>query len=209
MKIKTTIAVFITTLFLGFTACNTEEISSASNENTAIETPAETSSGNTTAKIGNCSEVPGWASQNGSTTGGGSSAETTVTTYAQLKSAIESSSVKVIKVSGTITVTTRLSFQDQTGKTIYGTSGAKLVSTNQTKDASGIINIKRCKNIIIRNLILKVQALMIPTAGTMLFWTNAPMFGSITVSLEMVLTETSTSKTNQIILRFRIQSSVI
>ncbi|WP_343697570.1 pectate lyase [Flavobacterium sp.] len=155
MKIKTTIAVFITTLFLGFTACNTEEISSASNENTAIETPAETSSGNTTAKIGNCSEVPGWASQNGSTTGGGSSAETTVTTYAQLKSAIESSSVKVIKVSGTITVTTRLSFQDQTGKTIYGTSGAKLVSTNQTKDASGIINIKRCKNIIIRNLIFE------------------------------------------------------
>jgi pectate lyase len=45
--------------------------------------------------------------------------------------------------------------QDQTGKTIYGTSGAKLVSTNQTKDASGIINIKRCQNLIIRNLIFE------------------------------------------------------
>ncbi|SFC78644.1 pectate lyase [Flavobacterium phragmitis] len=148
---------FLLTLAFGFTACNSEEI--ASNAEAKIETTneviTETVSTNTTAKIGNCAEVPGWASQNGGTTGGGSAAETTVTTYAQLKSAIESSSVKVIKVSGTITVTTRLSFQDQTGKTIYGANGAKLVSTNQTKDASGIINIKRCKNIIIRNLIFE------------------------------------------------------
>jgi pectate lyase len=99
--------------------------------------------------------APGWASQNGGTTGGGTAAETTVSTYAQLKAAIENTAVKVIKVTGTITITTRLSFQDQTGKTIYGTSGAKLVSTNQTKDGSGLINIKRCNNIIIRNLIFE------------------------------------------------------
>ncbi|WP_289658157.1 pectate lyase family protein [Flavobacterium panacagri] len=157
MKIKTTISMFLLTLAFGFTACNSEEI--ASNTEASIDPTSEAAiepvSTNTTAKIGNCAEVPGWASQNGNTTGGGSAAETTVTTYAQLKSAIESSSVKVIKVSGTITVTTRLSFQDQTGKTIYGANGAKLVSTNQTKDASGIINIKRCKNIIIRNLIFE------------------------------------------------------
>jgi pectate lyase len=155
MKFKSTFSVYLLTLVLGFTACNNEEITpSTTGESAIIETVTPTTSG-LTAKIGNCSEVPGWASQNGNTTGGGSSAETNVTTYAQLKSAIESSSVKVIKVTGTITVTTRLSLQDQTGKTIYGANGAKLVSTNQTKDASGIINIKRCKNLIIRNLIFE------------------------------------------------------
>ena len=154
MKFKSTWSVLVLTIVFGFTSCNTEEIASpVSGESAIIETTTPT--GSLTAKIGNCAQVPGWASQNGGTTGGGSAAETTVTTYAQLKSAIESSSVKVIKVSGTITVTTRLSFQDQTGKTIYGAAGAKLVSTNQTKDASGIINIKRCKNIIIRNLIFE------------------------------------------------------
>jgi pectate lyase len=65
--------------------------------------------------LANCS-APGWASQNGGTTGGGTAAETTVTNYAQLKAAIENSAVKVIKVTGTITVSARLSFQDQTGK---------------------------------------------------------------------------------------------
>jgi len=155
MKFKSNLSVLLLVLTFGFTSCNTEEIAlSANDENAVVETATPTS-GSFTAKIGNCAQVPGWASQNGGTTGGGSAAETTVTTYAQLKSAIESSSVKVIKVSGTITVTTRLSFQDQTGKTIYGANGAKLVSTNQTKDASGIINIKRCKNIIIRNLIFE------------------------------------------------------
>lgn len=155
MKIKSTMSVFLLTLILGFASCNTEEVASSANDESAGIEATTTVSGNVTAKIGNCAQVPGWASQNGSVTGGGSAAETNVTTYAQLKSAIENSSVKVIKVTGTITVTTRLSLQDQTGKTIYGANGAKLVSTNQTKDASGIINIKRCKNLIIRNLIFE------------------------------------------------------
>jgi pectate lyase len=155
MKIKSTMSVFLLTLILGFTSCNTEEVASSANDENAIIETTIPASGGLTAKVGNCAQVPGWASQNGSVTGGGSAAETNVTTYAQLKSAIENSAVKVIKVTGTITVTTRLSFQDQTGKTIYGANGAKLVSTNQTKDASGIINIKRCKNIIIRNLIFE------------------------------------------------------
>ncbi|MFB9109838.1 pectate lyase family protein [Flavobacterium gyeonganense] len=151
MNFKTKFAISLFAITLSFAACNTDDDQNADN---AVLSTQETVSAST-SKVGVCSEVPGWASQNGSTTGGGTSAETTVTTYAQLKSAIESSSVKVIKVSGTITVSARLSLQDQTGKTIYGTSGAKLVSTNQTKDGSGIINIKRCKNLIIRNLIFE------------------------------------------------------
>lgn len=101
--------------------------------------------------------APGWASQNGGTTGGGTVTPTVVTTYAALKTAITNSSVKVIQVNGTISIPSggRISFQDQTGKTIFGSSGAKLVSTDQTKDNSGIIYIKRCNNIIIRNLIFE------------------------------------------------------
>nr|WP_315223402.1 pectate lyase-like adhesive domain-containing protein [uncultured Flavobacterium sp.] len=154
MNFKSKCSALLMALMIGLTGCNTEEMASPANAEATAETTVPTTA-DFTAKVGNCAQVPGWASQNGGTLGGGTSAETTVTTYAQLKSAIESSSVKVIKVTGTITVTTRLSLQDQTGKTIYGTSGAKLVSTNQTKDGSGIINIKRCKNLIIRNLIFE------------------------------------------------------
>lgn len=150
MKFKTKLTISLFTIALAFTSCNTEDASD-STENAS----AAASQNVSTSKVGVCSEVPGWASQNGGTTGGGTSAETAVTTYAQLKSAIENTSVKVIKVSGTITVSARLSFQNQTGKTIYGTSGAKIVSTNQTKDGSGIIYFKGCKNIIIRNLIFE------------------------------------------------------
>ena len=156
MKIKLKLAVFFLSTTMSFLSCT--------NENTAISQPDSTSANSKTknninAKVGNCAQVPGWASQNGGTTGGGTAAETVVTNYAQLKSAIEDQAVKVIKVSGTITIpataTGRISFQDQSGKTIYGASGAKLVSTDQTKANSGIIYIKRCNNIIIRNLIFE------------------------------------------------------
>ena len=87
---------------------------------------------------------------------GGTAAETVVRTHAQLKAAIENTAVKAIWVGGTIAFPAislgRIAFQDQTRKTIYGARGAKLVSTDQTKANSGILNIKRCRNIIIRNL---------------------------------------------------------
>ncbi|OQP64048.1 hypothetical protein A3860_21795 [Niastella vici] len=98
--------------------------------------------------------VTGWASQNGGVTGGGTATATTVTTYAELKTAITTTSVKNIVVSGAITIPSggRISFQDQSGKTIFGLPGSKLVSTDLTKDNSGIIYVKRCTNIILRNL---------------------------------------------------------
>jgi len=101
--------------------------------------------------------VVGWASQNGGVTGGGSATPTVVTTYTDLKTAITSSSVKVVHISGTITIPSggRISFQDQSGKTIYGLPGSRLVSNDLTKDKSGIIYVKRCSNIIIRNLTLE------------------------------------------------------
>ncbi|GAA4761061.1 MULTISPECIES: pectate lyase family protein [Flavobacterium] len=129
----------------------------SSNNDEVIVNNEISKSSTQTAKVGDCTSVPGWASQNGGTTGGSSASETTVSTYAALKSAIENASVKVIKVTGTITfpLAGRIAFQDQTGKTIYGAAGAKLVSSDQTKANSGIMNVKRCKNIIFRNLIFE------------------------------------------------------
>ncbi|MCI9843531.1 polysaccharide lyase family 1 protein [Flavobacterium pectinovorum] len=150
MKMKSTFSVFLLTLMFGFASCNNEETATQNDQSSTVQTTT-----GLTAKVGNCDQVPGWASQNGGTTGGGNAAETAVSTYAQLKAAVESKTVKVIKVTGTISITTRLSLKDQTGKTIYGTSGAKLVSTDQTKANSGIISIARCQNLIIRNLIFE------------------------------------------------------
>ncbi len=155
MKLNLNVSVFIVSLFFGLTSCNNEETA----ETNAGTAQLETKTSKNNARVGDCAAVPGWASQNGGTTGGGNATETVVSTYAQLKAAIENTSVKVIKVTGTITIpatsTGRIAFQDQTGKTIYGASGAKLVSTDQTKANSGILNIKRCKNIILRNLIFE------------------------------------------------------
>lgn len=103
-----------------------------------------------------CAPV-GWATQNGGVTGGGTATPTVVTTYAALKTAITSSSVKVVHISGTITVPSngKISFQDQTGKTIFGLPGARLVSADLTAAGSGILYVKRCTNVIIRNIIFE------------------------------------------------------
>lgn len=100
-----------------------------------------------------CSLI-GWASQNGGVTGGGSATPTVVSTYDALKTAITSSSVKVVHISGTITIPSggRINFQDQSAKTIYGLPGSKLVSKDLTKDGSGIIYVKRVSNVIFRNI---------------------------------------------------------
>ncbi|RAK66045.1 pectate lyase family protein [Hymenobacter edaphi] len=104
----------------------------------------------------NCA-AKGWASQNGGTTGGGTATPTVVTTYAQLKTALTTASVKVVQVNGVITVPSggRISLQDQTGKTLFGTAGARLVSADQTQAGSGILYVKRCSNLVIRNLIFE------------------------------------------------------
>lgn len=105
---------------------------------------------------GQCT-VTGWASQNGGVTGGSTATATVVTNYTDLKAAITSSSVKVVHISGTITIPAggRISFQDQSAKTIAGLPGARLVSNDLTKDGSGIFYVKRCSNIIIRNIIFE------------------------------------------------------
>jgi uncharacterized repeat protein (TIGR02543 family) len=100
-----------------------------------------------------CAPV-GWVTQNGGVTGGGSATPTVVTTYAALKTAITSTTVKVVNISGSITIPSggRISFQDQSAKTIFGLPGSRLISTDLTTDNSGILYVKRCSNIILRNV---------------------------------------------------------
>lgn len=97
--------------------------------------------------------VSGWASQNG-VTGGGAAAPTVVTTYDQLKAAINSTAVKVIHVSGQITFPAagRLTLNNQTGKSILGLAGAKLTSVDLTSGGSGILYAKNSSNILIKNI---------------------------------------------------------
>ncbi len=123
----------------------------------SIDNGISASESNSSAKVEATCSAQGWASQNGGTNGGGTSAETVVTTYAALKAAIQNTAVKVVKVSGTITIPAagRIAFQNQSGKTIYGAAGAKLVSVDQTKDGSGILSIKSVNNLLIRNLIFE------------------------------------------------------
>ncbi|MFN8415543.1 MAG: PKD domain-containing protein [Cytophagaceae bacterium] len=103
-----------------------------------------------------CTPV-GWATQNGGVTGGGNATATVVSTYSALKTAITTASVKVIHVSGTITFPSngRINFQDQTGKSIIGLPGARLISVDITSSGSGLLYVKRCDNIIIRNIIFE------------------------------------------------------
>ncbi|NLG19161.1 MAG: hypothetical protein GX556_17695 [Fibrobacter sp.] len=98
----------------------------------------------------------GWATQNGGVTGGGSATPVVVSTYNDLKAKLTGSD-KVVHISGTITIPAggRITIQDQTGKTIFGLPGSKIVSTDRSADGSGIFYIKRCKNFIMRNLVLE------------------------------------------------------
>ncbi len=96
----------------------------------------------------------GWASENGSVTGGGTAAPTVVTTYAELKSALSNNNVKVIHISGQITFPSsgRITINSQSGKSILGLAGARLISTDMTSGGSGIFTLKNSSNIIIKNI---------------------------------------------------------
>ncbi|WP_312766085.1 T9SS type A sorting domain-containing protein [Epilithonimonas sp.] len=97
--------------------------------------------------------VSGWASTNG-VTGGGAATPTIVTTYAELRTAVNAAAVKVIHVSGQITFPSagRLTLNNQTGKSIIGLAGARLISTDLTAGGSGILTLKSSSNILIKNI---------------------------------------------------------
>jgi pectate lyase len=96
----------------------------------------------------------GWATQAGGVTGGGNATPTVVTSYSELKAALSNTAVKVVYVSGVITfpLNGRLNIQDTDGKTVIGLAGSRMISVDKTATGSGILYVKRTKNLILRNL---------------------------------------------------------
>lgn len=99
----------------------------------------------------------GWATVGSGVTGGGSATPTVVKNYTDFKAALQSKTVAVIHVSGTITIPAagRVNIKDLSNKTIFGLPGSKIVSTDMTKTGSGIFYMTRCVNFIIRNLVFE------------------------------------------------------
>ena len=95
---------------------------------------------------GNCTAPPdpspliGWASQSGSTTGGGSATPVTVTTLAELQSAAKGSTAAVIYVKGVMAAG---SLSVGSNKTIAGLCGAEI---------HGHVGVSGSTNVIIRNI---------------------------------------------------------
>ena len=149
------LCVTVAALLLTAPGCKKTTQSNSESEN-ALKTPDGGSVKGTAVTEAICPSK-GWASQNGGTSGGGEVTPTVVANYNDLKAAIQNSSVKIIQVNGTINfpASGRIPLQDQSGKTIFGSPGAKLVSTNQSKDNSGLLYLRRCNNIIIRNIIFE------------------------------------------------------
>ena len=87
--------------------------------------------------------VIGWATQNGSTTGGGSASPITVTSASALTSAMQASGAAVIRVSGTITLSGMNSVASN--KTIIGVGSSATI-------AGGGLNLNGVRNVIIRNI---------------------------------------------------------
>ncbi len=111
------------------------------------------------------SEVPsknidkpgGWAFVNGEITGSNDENPVTVTTSDELSKALKSEGKKTIYVKNTITFDKQLSIKDVQDKTVYGLPGSILSNPNHSdnKEESGILLLKNCKNIILRNLTFK------------------------------------------------------
>lgn len=91
------------------------------------------------------------------TTGGGNATPIIVSTYNDLKTQLLSSGIKVILVSGIITIPSGGEISGTvTNKTLLGLPGARLVNSNQTASTSGILYLSSgSNNVIIRNLIFE------------------------------------------------------
>lgn len=90
--------------------------------------------------------IVGFATQNGGTTGGAGGTTVTVTTYAALKSALESSSAQIVKFSGTI-------YNGTKGGAISVKSNKTLLGVGSAAFLNGIgLGINNSSNVIIQNV---------------------------------------------------------
>ena len=116
-----------------------------------LSLPVSTVSG---ARGNEDSNSVGWASVNRNMTGSNDENPMTVTTADELKSAMKTAGKVTIYIKGDINIDGQIAFDGITDKTIYGLSGSKLVNSrhSENKKESGILMLKNCRNIILRNL---------------------------------------------------------
>lgn len=102
-------------------------------------------------------EPVGWGTVDGSIIGSSDKNTITVTTASELISAMSGTAQKTIFVKGTLTFTGQEEIKSAQNKTVYGLSGSSLCNTTHTStvDNTGILMLKNCKNIILRNLTFK------------------------------------------------------
>ena len=86
-----------------------------------------------------------------SATGGGNATPTLVDTESELKDALGKSGNRVIIITDNITVSSQMSVKNG-NFTLLALPGKRLINLTQTKDGSGIMNVKSCSNVIIRNV---------------------------------------------------------
>lgn len=99
----------------------------------------------------------GWATVDGTVTGSNDEYPVTVTTLPELRNALSGTAKKTIYVKGEIEFTGQVEFRGVQNKTIYGLPGSVLVNSTHsaTKSQSGIMYMRDCNNIILRNLTFK------------------------------------------------------
>ena len=103
------------------------------------------------------SKPVGWAVVDGEVTGSNDENPVTVTTVEELAAALKSDEKKTIYVKNTITFNKQLSINGAHDKTIYGLPGSVLSNPTHSddRDESGIMALKDCHNLILRNLTFK------------------------------------------------------
>lgn len=99
----------------------------------------------------------GWATVSATPTGGEDQNSVTVSTLSELQSAMSGTAKKTIYIKGEIKFSGSVAFQKVKNKTIYGLEGSALTNLTHTSSVSntGIMYLKQCDNIIMRNVTFK------------------------------------------------------
>ena len=101
----------------------------------------------------------GFATVGGGTTGGEGGGCITVTSADELKKAMKGSNPAIIYIKGEINTDAQISINNAANKTVIGLPGAALTNLkhSDSKDETGILALKSCKNIILRNITFKAS----------------------------------------------------
>lgn len=100
----------------------------------------------------------GWANIDDEVTGSEDENPILVTNYTELRQALNRQATpRTIYIEGEIEFSGQLSVSDASNMTIYGLPGSALVNTTHSDDIdeSGILRLRNCSNIIIRNVTFK------------------------------------------------------